>query len=436
MQVRVIESDVLKEELHIGRLESGLQAFVLPKRKFGQKYAVFATNYGSMDNHFIRPGEPEPTKVPDGIAHFLEHKLFDQEYGNVFDKFAEVGSSANAYTSYAMTAYLFSCVDGFDRSLELLLDFVQRPYFTEQSVEKEQGIIGQEIRMYDDDPYRCLILNLLEALYQKNPVRIEIGGTVESIRQINKDLLYLCYNMFYHPGNMAVAVVGDVDPREILDRIHRDVEGRGHVPRPPVERLFPEEPAEVFKRHVTQDMVVSRPMYALGFKDTQVGLSGKELLKRDVATNIMWEIALGKSSPLFSRLYESGLIDDDFSASFGASPRYNHSMVGGETPDPDRLHEELSTGLQSLKQQGISDEDFDRVRRKEIGDFLAGFNSPQFIANALISTYFKGAFLFDYLDVLQSLTSADLNARLREHVNFDRSSISTIRPKAMQGGAH
>src|SRR5690606_17846313 len=238
----VLRDERLQEQVYQARLDNGLGVFVMPKPGFHKKYAVFSTRYGSVDNRFRRPDRDEVIQVPDGIAHFLEHQLFQDASGHVFNAFADLGASVNAYTSYTMTSYLFSTTDNFPQAFDKLLDFVQAPHFTEAGVRKEIGIIEQEIRMYQDFPRHRLSQNLLQALYHVHPVRIDIAGTVESIREITADTLQLCYDTFYHPSNMAVLVVGDVEPDAVLQQVLDDMAGRRYSFRPPVQRLFDPEP--------------------------------------------------------------------------------------------------------------------------------------------------------------------------------------------------
>ena len=214
-----IEFKQLQEELYHEKLENGLEVYILPKKGFNKTFATFTTKYGSIDNHFVPLGSEEYIKVPDGIAHFLEHKLFEKEDGDVFQQFSKQGASANAFTSFTRTAYLFSSTSNVELNLDTLMDFVQEPYFSEKTVEKEKGIIGQEITMYDDNPDWRLYYGVIQNLYENHPVRIDIAGTVESISHINKDLLYECYGTFYHPSNMLLFVVGPVNVEQTMKQI-------------------------------------------------------------------------------------------------------------------------------------------------------------------------------------------------------------------------
>lgn len=431
--VQVDRREAAGDPLFIAHFTSGLTAYVMPKAQFRQKYAVWAVHYGSIDSRFRGADQPAPVEVPAGIAHFLEHKLFEKEDGDVFTRFARLGASANAYTSYTNTAYLFSTVDHFPEALELLLRFVQEPYFTEASVRKEQGIIEQEIRMYEDDPGRCLLVNLMQALYHVHPVRLEIGGTVESIRQIEAPLLYLCHATFYRPSNATLAVAGDVDPVmvwELAGRLMgRAADGDGRV----VERFDPEEPESVRSARAEARLAVSRPRLALGIKDVRRGLLGRELVRRELAINLALDAVLGRSSDTFQELYEEGLIDDGFGARYSCDTRFAHTVMGGETPDPDRLEKRLKEVLLQAAGRGVDPESFERLRRREVGEFVAAMDSPEMVANSLAVLHFRGVTPLDYLDVLQKLDHRFASEALRDHVAEERMAVSVVLPNGKAG---
>ena len=426
---RILENKLLKEQVYMRRVDPGLEVYVLPKKGYIKKYATYATHFGSVDSRFIVGGEGKELSVPDGVAHFLEHKLFEDEEGNAFDRFATLGASSNAFTNFNNTAYLFSSTENFEESLELLLDFVQNPYFTEESVEKEKGIIEQEIRMYEDNPQWRLFFNLLAAMYKEHPVRVDIAGTVESIRQIDKYVLYKCYRTFYHPSNMAVFVVGDVDPERVLDQVEANVSKRNYQPLGEIKRIYPQEPRELEKEYVMQELVVSQPVLNIGFKERDLGYEGDRLFKRELVTNLVLDVVFGSSSKLYNELYEEGLIDDEFDAGYVAERDYSHTVVGGETADPDRLFERLVAGIKQAQNTGISTETFEHYRRKMMGEFLKSFNSLEFIANNFLAYHFRKINFFDYLDVLQNMTLEDVNSRLTDHFTADNMARSLIMPK-------
>lgn len=426
---RVLESQLLKEQVYIRQVAPGLEVFVLPKKGYIKKYATFSTNFGSIDSRFIVEGENKELSVPDGVAHFLEHKLFEDKDGNVFDRFAKLGAASNAFTNFNNTAYLFSCTEHFTECLDLLLDFVQTPYFTTESVEKEKGIIEQEIRMYEDNPQWRIFFNLLSAMYSEHPVRVDIAGTVESIQQVDKEVLYKCYRTFYHPSNMALFVVGDVDPKQVLAQVEANLSKRNYKQLGEIKRIYPNEPAEIGKDFIKQELVVSQPLLNLGFKERDLGYQGERLFKKELTTNLVLDVVFGSSSKLYNELYEEGLIDDEFDAGYVAEQDYGHTIVGGETSDPDRLFERLTAGIKQAQANGISREQFEHYRRKAMGEFLKSFNSLEFIANNFLAYHFLQINFFAYLDVLQSLTLADVNNRLSQHFVQDNMVRSLILPR-------
>lgn len=432
IQVTRWRSERLQEELVHGRLPTGMDVFVWPKAGFSKQYAVFSTRYGSVDRHFFHEPSGQWLEVPDGIAHFLEHKLFEEEDGNVFDRFAALGASANAYTSLTMTSYLFSCSDHVYENLDILLDYVQAPHFTEENVEKEKGIIEQEIRMYDDHPAHRLRRNVLQALYHAHPVRIDILGTVESIRRIDPDVLYRCHETFYHPSNMALFVVGDVDPDKVLALVERDMAPRGYKPREPVGRKFPEEPAAVRERRVVDYMKVSRPRMALGFKIMTDGLAGRELLAREAALDLLLSAVFGPSSDFYERLYEEGLIDDGFGARCTLTPSFGFALIGGETPDPDKLHEAIRGEIERVRREGVDPEDVRRLQKRDVGAFIASLNSLEAIANGFLHYHFQGSSLFELLDIVEGLEVDDVQRALMAYLDLERSAVSIVLPAQAQ----
>lgn len=429
MQTTTFEQ--VQEKLYHETLPNGLQVYMLPKHGFSKTYAVFTTRYGSIDSHF-RLKNGEEIHVPDGIAHFLEHKMFEKEHGDVFQDFSKYGASANAFTSFNRTAYLFSCTDHLEKNLTLLLDFVQEPYFSDKSVEKEKGIIGQEITMYDDNPDWKVYMNLLKAMYQKHPINIEIAGTIESISHITKETLYQCYETFYHPSNMVLFIVGSFDPETIIQLVRENQGKKQFPPAPQIERIFPEEPAAIAKERVEQQLAVGLPKCLIGIKETQTGLSGEALLKRELTTKLLLDILFGNSSALYQKLYDSGLITDSFDFDYSSEKDYAYSIVGGETPDPDKLLAMIKQELAEHAKTGISQDDFERSRRKKIGHYLRALNSVEYIANQFTSYKFNGTDLFAVLPILESITREDVQQRMKEHFQFDQMAVSIVRSASPQ----
>ncbi|NMB25654.1 MAG: insulinase family protein [Firmicutes bacterium] len=428
MGLQTLSSEVLKETIYHGRLSVGLDVYVMPKLDYNEKYAVFATRYGSIDTSFVTPGQGTVTTTPAGVAHFLEHKLFEGPKGNVFEIFATLGASVNAYTSYALTSYLFSTTDNFNECLSTLLSFVQTPYFTQESVEKEQGIIAQEITMYEDNPAYQGFSNLLKALYHSNAVREKIAGTVTSVGLITPEILYQCHSTFYHPQNMVLFVVGAVEPMAIVEQAEEQLAQGNYEALGALRRVYPTEPASIRESQVRTEMAVARPLCYLGFKD--IVLKAKdELLKRQLISSLTLQILFGKTSGLYNRLYEAGLIDDSFDTYYTAEETFAHAILGGSTDEPDQLVEAVLVGLEEARENGIAQEEFARQKRKSIGSFLYAFNSLEFIASNFISTHLKGSSLFSYLDILQQLTLDDVERCLEEQLSEKHLAISMVRPR-------
>ncbi|WP_411551778.1 EF-P 5-aminopentanol modification-associated protein YfmH [Paenibacillus lautus] len=420
-----IHYDNLQETLYYEVMDNGLHVYVLPKPGFQKTYATFATKYGSVDNHFKVQGESE-TQVPDGIAHFLEHKMFEEPEGDIFAKFASNGASANAFTSFDQTVYLFSATENIHENLETLIDFVQNPYFTDQNVEKEKGIIGQEINMYQDNPDWRVYFGLIEAMYKVHPVHIDIAGTVESIGTITKEDLYTCYNAFYHPSNMLLFVVGGVDPEETMNLIRSNQARKSYDKQGSIERLFDPEPQDVEEKRRESRLAVSLPKCLFGFKEKQVGLSADEQLRRDLTTKLMMDLLFGSSTELYQKLYDEDLISDSFGHEYNSSPQYAFSAVGGDTKDPDQLLERIRTEVDKLKAAGFQASDFERARKKKMGGYLRMLNSPENIAHEFTRYQFRGADFFNVLPVYESITLDDVNRRLQEHVDWNQLAVSIV----------
>ncbi len=420
-----IHYDNLQETLYYEVMDNGLHVYVLPKPGFQKTYATFATKYGSVDNHFKVEGESE-TQVPDGIAHFLEHKMFEEPEGDIFAKFASNGASANAFTSFDQTVYLFSATENIHENLETLIDFVQNPYFTDQNVEKEKGIIGQEINMYQDNPDWRVYFGLIEAMYKVHPVHIDIAGTVESIGTITKEDLYTCYNAFYHPSNMLLFVVGGVDPEETMNLVRSNQAGKSYDKQGSIERIFDPEPQGVEEKRRESRLAVSLPKCLFGFKEKQVGLPAEEQLHRDLTTKLMMDLVFGSSTELYQKLYDEDLISDSFGHEYNSAPQYAFSAVGGDTKDPDQLLARIRTEVDKLKASGFQKSDFERARKKKMGGYLRMLNSPENIAHEFTRYQFRGADLFKVLPVYESITVDDVNRRLQEHVDWDQLAVSIV----------
>lgn len=422
--IREVKSERLGESYFEIDHPSGLKILVYPKKNYAATYAVFGTRYGSIDTEFRLNGEEKFTCVPEGIAHFLEHKLFESEDLDAFERYAKTGASANAYTSFDKTCYLFSCTGKFQESLEILLDFVTHPYFTEKTVQKEQGIIGQEIQMCRDEAGWEALFSLLRAMYKTHPVRIDIAGTVESIAEITPELLYKCYETFYNFSNMVLCVAGNVTPDEVLS-----VADRLLKPQKPIqiERKFHREPREVAESYAEETLSVAFPIFSLGFKEAVE--TPERSLREILISDIILEAVAGKTSAFYSELLEAGLINTSFESEYFCGYGYAAWIFTGESPDGREVQKRITARIRALQESGISKADFERIRKKLYGRSIMQFNDIDGIANAMVSAYFCKEGLFDETEILQSLTLDEVNARLRTALQTDCASLSVIKPE-------
>ncbi len=422
--IREVKSERLGESYFEIDHPSGLKILVYPKKNYAATYAVFGTRYGSIDTEFRLNGEEKFTCVPEGIAHFLEHKLFESEDLDAFERYAKTGASANAYTSFDKTCYLFSCTGKFQESLEILLDFVTHPYFTEKTVQKEQGIIGQEIQMCRDEAGWEALFSLLRAMYKTHPVRIDIAGTVESIAEITPELLYKCYETFYNFSNMVLCVAGNVTPDEVLS-----VADRLLKPQKPIqiERKFHREPREVAESYTEETLSVAFPIFSLGFKEAVE--TPERSLREILISDIILEAVAGKTSAFYSELLEAGLINTSFESEYFCGYGYAAWIFTGESPDGREVQKRITARIRALQESGISKADFERIRKKLYGRSIMQFNDIDGIANAMVSAYFCKEGLFDETEILQSLTLDEVNARLRTALQTDCASLSVIKPE-------
>jgi len=421
-----IEYDKAGEVMYRYEHSSGLKAFMIPRKGYSKRYAAFATHYGSINNEFVIPGDTAPTAVPDGIAHFLEHKLFEQKDGSVMEKFSALGSNPNAYTSFNQTVYLFSCTDRFNENFDLLLNFVQNPFITQESVEKEKGIIGQEIMMYQDDPGWRAFFNLLGAFYSHFPIRIDIAGTIESISKIDRDTLYKCYNTFYHPSNMVILVVGEEEPQNVFSMIEAALQKKEAVPE--IKRIFPDEPGTINKDYTEQALSVSIPIFQMGYRDNRRDKDGIELLMHEVAVKLLLDMIIGRSSELYNQLYSEGLLNSSFDTDFTIEKEYAFSVLGGESPNPVKVKERFCQAVEAAKSKGLDREAYERLLKSTTGRYMRQFNSVERIAHSFISVYFKGVNMFDYLQIYDKITFKYVEEIFKEH--FDRANLamSVVKP--------
>ncbi len=409
----------INETLYTGTLDNGLEVTLLPKLDFHKTYGLFTTNYGSIDNDFVPLGQENFTKVPDGIAHFLEHKLFEKEDEDVFQKFGKQGASSNAFTSFTRTSYLFSSTDSTLKNIQTLLDFVQDPYFTEESVNKEKGIIAQEIRMYQDDPNWRLYFGILNNLYPKHPLHIDIAGTEESIAQITAEDLYLCYNTFYHPSNMNLFIVGNLEPEQLMTFIKENQAQKEFVPSQSIKRRFPiETPNEIIKEDRIE-LSVSRPKAIVGLKglDT-IPEDGFERLKYQTSLQLLLHLLFGDTSESYLEMYNDGLIDDSFSYEFTLDRSFHFADFSTDTNEPERFaNQMINLILKSKDSPELNERNLNLAKRKMMGQHLQSLDSLEYIANQFSSMKFGETTLFDFAEVIDSI---ELNDLLEVQENFVR----------------
>ena len=423
--METIQYPGVKETLYRETMPNGLEVYVLPKEGFQKTYATFSTRYGSVDNHFALLGS-EPVRVPDGIAHFLEHKMFEEPEGDIFATFATQGASANAFTSFDRTVYLFSATENIPDNLVTLLNFVQNPYFTDENVEKEKGIIEQEINMYKDNADLRVYFGLIAAMYHVHPVHIDIAGTVESIRQIDKETLYRCYETFYHPSNMLLFVVGGVQAEQVMQLVRDNQAGKKFGEQGEIQRIFDSEPAAVKQAKLMVNLPVSLPKLMFGFKEKELPATVEQLLQREVTTKLMLEALIGPSSELYQSLYDDNLISDGFGNEYNSSMQYGFSVLGGDTRDPDELLRRVRASVDAMLETGLDAASFERTKRKRVGNYLRMLNSPESIANEFTRYRFRGGDLFRLLELYEKVTLEEANARLRDHFDWGQMAVSIV----------
>ncbi len=420
-KITFIENEILGEGYYAIDHKSGLKIYVYPKEEYTSTYAVFGTKYGSIDTRFKRSDRADFIEIPEGTAHFLEHKLFESEELDAFQRYAKTGASANAYTSFDRTCYLFTCTGNFKANFEILLDFVRHPYFTEETVRKEQGIIGQEIDMYKDSPdWECLF-NMLGCMYHNHPVKIDIAGTKESIGQITAEMLFSCYDTFYNLSNMALAVAGNTNVDEVLEIADRLLEKAEPVT---VERAFKDEPDTIVKEYVEAHLPVATPVFCLGYKE-QLDAPEKTLAE-EVAMSVILDVAAGQMSPLYKELLDEGLINGTFSTEFFNGYNYAASMFSGESSDPKAVALRIDKCLKELKKTLITEEQFETVIKKQYGKTVRAFSDIDTIANGLVVSHFENEELFSEFEVIKNMKLSFVNDVLVKSFNDGKAVLSVI----------
>ena len=425
--MQIIENLNIKEKLYIEKLENGLTIMIIPKKGITKKYVMWATHYGSIDNKFIVPGEENITNVPDGVAHFLEHKMFEQKNGtNSLDTLTALGVNANAYTTNNYTTYLFESTDNFYLALDELMDYVQNPYFTDENVEKEKGIIAQEIKMYDDYPDWVVYMNAMRSMYKINPVRIDIAGTVESIYKIDKEILYKCYNTFYNPSNMVMCFCGDFEPEGVIEEVKKRLIEKPNQGE--IKRIYEQEPEEIVEKRIEQTMEVSMPLFVIGIKDI-LPKENQDIIKKHIAIEILLNLIVGKSSNLYKELYENELLISEPFLEYEFTDNYAHIAITGSSKNPDKVLEKIQEEIDKLKTGGLNSSDFERIKNMLYGNLVKEFNNVSDIARMFVTDYFKGINSFDYLESYKQISPEYTMEILKEIFAKDNTVISIVKGK-------
>lgn len=400
---------------------SGLQIYLYPMPGFSSNYAMFGTKYGSIDNEYTAP-TGERVQLPEGIAHFLEHKLFESEEGDAFESYAKTGAYANAYTSFDRTCYLFSCANRFYENLKILLNFVRTPYFTAKTVAKEQGIIGQEIRMYRDMPSWRVLINMLEGMFHHHPVKIDIPGTEQTIAEITDKLLYGCYEKFYNLSNMFLILAGDFDPQQVLDFIEKNLKS---CPPQTVQKSLPDEPQTVVTHQTELKMQVYKPLFCLGFKQPFTG--SRISVQQAIYTALLLKVLVGPASPLYRTLLEKGLINEEFGVEHFTGRGFAVPMLEGESNNPEQVRQLFLQEVQRLRREGINERLFNAVKREAYGKGLVRFDSAEGVCAMLCDAVVEEYSLFEYFKVLHAATVQNAEEILSVFCE-ENAVLSVIRP--------
>src|SRR5699024_9858374 len=360
-------------------------------------YGLFSTNYGAIDQTFIPIGEESKVTVPEGVAHFLEHKLFEKEDRDVFADFGKQGASPNAYTSFTKTAYLFSATNNIEENVETLINFVQDPYFSEQSVEKEKGIIAQEIKMYDDQPDWQSFMGTIKSMFENHPVNIDIAGTVDSIYEITKDDLYTCYHTFYHPENMTLFIAGNFDAEEMMQLIEKNQLEKEFVQVDQVERDYPFEHEEVAMKKKKLIMPVSIPNCTVGIKESTPTLDKDTFLKKDLLQGMVMNYFFSKGGQFYQALYAENLINSSFNFSTNLEKNFGYTLINTNTNEPTQYANKVKELLLSTKQVTFTTEQLETMKRKKIGQLLRAMNSLEFVASQYTHYHLLGIDFFQLI---------------------------------------
>lgn len=426
MQIKKERIRTLRETIYRCTLAPGLKALLIPRPGITKKIAILSTRYGSLDLEFHENGQKVTT--PPGVAHFLEHQLFKKHGGDSLMEFSRWGASSNAFTEYTSTSYYFVCSENFEDCLGELFKLVFQPEFERSRVEREKSIIEQEILMYEDMPDVRGSRNLLQALYQRHPVRIDIAGSVETIQKITPDILYQCYRNFYNPANVVLVMAGDLDPQKVFGRA-AELLRRMDAKAKPVKRVLYDDPAGVLQQDVKTEMTISRPRVMIGFKDVFEAESPEACLTRDVETSIALDVLFGRSGEFFTKHYQTGLIDDEFGVSYSAAETYGFSVIGAETDHVDRFVKSVTAEVARLPKKRFGARDVERIKRKIAGRFLRSFDSSESAAFVMLEMEQRETSLEHLLEIIKKVTPAALLKRAMQHFKPENMAVSVVHPK-------
>lgn len=422
-----MEKNIIKSErtgdscIHV-KHKSGLDIYICEMPGFSSVEALFGTKYGSINTMFKMRDDEDYTVVPEGIAHFLEHKLFENEDCDVFELYAKTGASGNAFTSFDKTCYLFNCSKNYQESLRILLDFVQKPYFTQATVDKEQGIIGQEIKMTNDNPDWRLFFNLLRGMYHNHPVKIDIAGTVESIAQIDAELLYKCYYTFYNLNNMVLSIAGNIKAEEVLaicDECLKPCEDKG------LETVFPDEPESIVTPEIYENQPVGATLFSIGYKCASC--SGMERLKKTMAASIAASMLTDASTDMYKKLLDEEIINSSFASEVFYGDGYFTVIFSGESDKPEIVRQSLADEIGRIIADGLNEKDFARIKKSTYGSLIRELNNVEAVANLLINAHMDGVSPYDTINVLSELTSGDVYEFIKNELCEEKTVLSVIK---------
>jgi len=421
MDKELIKSELTGDSCIHVKHKSGLDIYICEMPGFSSVEALFGTKYGSVNTMFRQKGDEKFTTVPEGIAHFLEHKLFENEDCDVFELYAKTGASGNAFTSFDKTAYLFSCSKNYQESLRILLDFVQKPYFTKETVDKEQGIIGQEIKMTNDNPEWRVFFNMLRCMYHSHPVKIDIAGTVESIAQIDADLLYKCYYTFYNLNNMVLSVAGNISADEVLaicDECLKDCDDKG------LETVFPDEPDTIVRKEIYEKQPVGTSIFHIGYKCK--ACTGKERLRKTMVASVVSSLLSDASSDMYQRLLKAGIINSSFGTEVFTGDGYFTVIFSGESDSPEKVRDAVADEVDRMIKEGICEKDFQRIKKSTYGMLVRELNNVEAVANLMMNSHMEGIGPYDAINVLSGITSADALEFMKNELGRERLVMSVI----------